>query len=150
MTTRAAVAIAALALAGCGGDPVGLDPATAPQFAGGGPAAAPVGARDPALVGTWSRTALFTDDRGLVLATETRWTFVADGAAERRVLTANLTLGLADQIVSFGEWSTERGTLVVRLGPAAGDAIRHPYRVEARLDGAQLVLGGIVHQRLPR
>lgn len=144
----AGLAAAALALSACGGDPTGLEAGSAPQFAGGPGAAGAARTLDPALVGSWSRTLLFADDVGFVIATETRWTFRADGAAERRVVTSNLALDLADQIVSFGEWSTDRGTLVVRLGPGAGDVLRAPYRVEARLDGARLLLDGLAYLRL--
>jgi hypothetical protein len=143
---RLIVAALAAVLGACAGEPTGLEDLGTGGYARGGAAAR---ALDPALVGTWSRVLLLGGDRGVAHAIETQWTFRADGRAERRVVTTNLALGLGDQILTVGQWSTERdGTLTVAFAGAAGGTFRARYRVLARLDGAQLALDDQLFERL--
>ncbi len=143
---RLATAAAALLLAACGGDPTGFD------GSGGGPTIVVGGtpsALDRALVGRWSRTVLTQLSAGLT-ASETRWTFHADGRVERRLVTSNLTLGLADQVVSLGTWAPAGdGTVTIVLDDAPATTLRLAYAIEPRVDGAVLVLGGVRYERLP-
>lgn len=146
MTAGRAIAVGlALLGAACGGDPTGIEPAAgAPTFAAGG------GARtlDAAIVGGWSRIVLTELPAGLT-ASETRWTFRADGVVERRLVTTNLTLGLADQIVATGTWRTAGdGTVTIALDGPTGATLRLEYAIEPRIDGAVLVLGGQRYERL--
>ena len=142
----AAGAAAALLLAACGGEPTGIDRTS------GGPMIAVGGATrtlDGALVGRWSRLVLTELAAGLT-ASETRWTFLADGRVERRLVTSNISLGLADQVVTLGTWTTAGdGTVTIVLDDAAGTTLRLAYTVVSRADGAVLTLGGLQYERLP-
>lgn len=142
---RLAAAGAALLLAACGGDVTGVEASS------GGPMIAVGGASrtlDRALVGRWSRLVLTQLSAGLT-ASETRWTFLADGRLERRLITSNLTLGLADQVLTLGTWSTAGdGTVTIVLDDAARTTVRLPYAVVATVDGAVLTLGGLAYERL--
>lgn len=143
---RCAAAAAAFLLAACGGDPTGIDRASgAPVIAVGGATRT----LDGALVGRWSRIVLTELTAGLT-ASETRWTFLADGRVERRLVTSNLSLGLADQVVTLGTWTTPGdGTVTIVLDDAAGASLRLAYTVVSGVDGAILTLGGLQYERLP-
>ena len=126
------------------GDPTGLDGATGEPLLAGGVSRRTL---DLALVGRWQRVVVVDAAAGLT-ASETRWTFLADGRVERRLITSNLTLGLADQIVSFGTWRTAGdGTVTIVLDDATGTTLRLAYAVAPRVDGSQLTLGGLVFER---
>ena len=142
---RLAALAAALLLAACGGDVTGIEGSSGgPMIAVGGAARA----LDRELVGRWSRLVLVELDAGLT-ASETRWTFLADGRVERRLVTSNLTLGLADQVVSTGTWSTAGdGTVTIVLDGPPATTLRLAYAIEPRVDGAVLVLGGQRYERL--
>lgn len=142
---RLAAAAAAALLAACAGDPTGIEATSGGQMvAVGGPSRT----LDRALVGRWSRIVLTELSAGLT-ASETRWTFHADGLVERRLITSNLTLGLADQIVTLGTWSTAGdGTVTIVFDDATGTTVRLPYTVSPRVDGAVLTLGGLRYERL--
>ena len=142
---RLATAAAALLLAACGGDPTGVEGSSGePMFVVGGTTRT----LDRDLVGRWSRIVLTELAAGLT-ATETRWTFFADGLVERRLVTSNLTLGLADQVISLGRWTTgSDGTVTIVLDDATGTTVRLAYAIEPRVDGAVLVLGGLRYERL--
>ena len=145
---RLALAAGALLLAACGGDPTGLESSDGGRMIAGGGATAR--ALDPALVGRWSRVVLLGDASGGIDATETRWTFRADGRLERRVIATNLTFGLADEIVTTGRWSTGGdGFVTITLDGEPAATLRLEYRIVARLDGAELALGGVTYRRLP-
>ena len=102
---------------------------------------------DQALVGRWTRLLLIDASVGLSTS-ETRWAFFADGRVERRLVTSNLTLGLADQVVSLGRWSTAGdGMVTIVFDDATGTTLRLPYAVTATLDGAVLTLGGLRYER---
>ena len=145
-TRRVAAAAAALLLAACGGDPTGVDrDSGAPVIAVGGATRT----LDGALVGRWSRTVLAELTAGLT-ASETRWTFLADGRVERRLVTSNLSLGLADQVVTLGTWTAAGdGTVTIVLDGAPGTTLRLAYTIASDVDGAILTLGGLQYERLP-
>lgn len=140
----AAAVVMTATLAACGGAPSGLDDASPVRFASG--TATGTRAGDASLVGTWSRTLVIVDDRGDVTTSETVWTFTSDGRATRRIVTSNLSLGLADQTVAVGSWTTEGDVLVVRFAPPTGGELRLPFQVRVQFDGTQLVLGGQLFQ----
>lgn len=140
-----AIVAAALLLAACGGDPTGIERSSGGPIAVGG---GTTRALDRSLVGRWSRIVLTELSAGLT-ASETRWAFLADGRVERRLVTSNLTLGLADEVVSFGTWTTVGdGTVAIVIDGASGTTLRLAYAVEPRVDGAVLVLGGLRYERL--
>ncbi|HEU4631258.1 MAG TPA: hypothetical protein VFS08_16015 [Gemmatimonadaceae bacterium] len=110
------------------------------RLAGGGATGAQAG--DTSVVGTWNRTLVAVDETGDVTTSETTWTFAADGRATRRIVTSSLSLGLADQTLATGRWTTEGDELVVRFDPPTGGELRLPFQVRVQLDGTLLVLGG--------
>lgn len=140
----AGLAAAAIVAVGCGGEPTGVGGSFGGRMIAVGPTTRGL---DPALVGRWSRIVLVDAAAGLT-ASETRWTFFADGTVERRLITSNLTLGLADQVITRGRWSTAGdGTVAIVFDDASGTTLRLPYTVVPRTDGAQLTLGGLLHER---
>lgn len=146
------LASGALALAtACGGVP------TEPTLGGESPVlvggAAPA-EQDAAIVGRWFRRALATDALGNVFSVETTWTLSADGTAQRRLVTDNLTTGIADELVATGSWTTTggnvagTGTLAVRFTAPAEVVLRFPYQLGRDVQGPLLLLDGILYRRL--
>ncbi|HEX5634378.1 MAG TPA: hypothetical protein VFX50_14155, partial [Gemmatimonadales bacterium] len=82
----ALLALAAVPLAGCGGDGV-VSPNGRMVARGGGSSVS------TALVGTWRRAIFFLDEFGFARATETTWQFGSDGSATRVQVARNFTIG---------------------------------------------------------
>lgn len=150
---RAALALAGAALilaAGCDGAPTAAEDAREPVFVGG----APVAARDAALVGTWFRRALATGGLGDIFSVETIWTFADDGTVRRRLITDNLTTGIADELAATGGWSTTAGgdaatgLLTLRFTAPSSTVLQLPYQLGIDSQGSLLILDGILYRRL--
>ena len=94
--------------------------------------------------GTWQRTLAFFDDFGFLHSSETTWTFEAGGAAQRTIVTANITLGVADTTVTEGQWRVEGSNVVIELtSPSPGT-----ITLEVRLQGTSLFLAGQEYLRI--
>jgi hypothetical protein len=93
---------------------------------------------DAALVGTWRRTLLLTDQSGAALSAETIWSFRSDGSARREIITRNFSSGVSDVTVSLARWSTQGDLLVITFTGIEQGTVRLTYRVDAGV----LVLGG--------
>lgn len=149
-TLAAAGACLALGAAACGGAPTALDDGREPTFIGG----APVAARDAALVGTWFRRAFATDGLGNVFSVETIWTFGDDGTVQRRLVTDDLTTGVADELTATGSWSTTAGSaasagvLTIRFAAPTPTVLQFQYQSSADAQGSLLLLDGILYRRL--
>lgn len=103
-----------------------------PGSPGGGTAV-----RDAALVGSWWRIVLFSDDDGTTHASETTWRFESGGAATRTVVASNLTYGFFDTVVAGAQWRTEGGAVVISFSAPNSGTVRFAYRVNGdtlRLD----------------
>ena len=101
--------------------------------------------RDAALLGSWWRILLFTDDDGTAHASETTWRFEADGDATRTVVATNLTYGFFDTVVAGARWRTEGGAVVITFVAPDSGTVRFAYRVRADT----LVLDTRAFVRLP-
>jgi hypothetical protein len=89
-----------------------------------------------AIVGSWRRTVVFTDDFGLVQSSETTWLFDASGTATRTVVARNLSTGAGDTIISRGKWVVDGSTLVITFtSPDPGET-----RLSFTLQGDTLFL----------
>lgn len=135
MTTRqwtvgrrwlAAFSVLCLGTAACvGGERSNLG-ITAPPGSPSGPIE-----RDAALVGSWWRILVFTDEDGTVHSSETTWRFDATGNATRTVVATNLTHGFFDTVVAGARWRTEGGDVVITFVPPNSGTVRFAYRVTA-------------------
>lgn len=110
-------------------------------------------ARDAALVGSWTRTLVLSDSAGVSVLSETRWTFVADGRAIRRLVTLDLRSGFGDELVTNATWFTTgsasgSGVVTIRLEGETGTGTDFAYRVSGALDGTRLELGSLVFRRV--
>ena len=112
-----------------------------------GPPGGPGGqiTRDAALVGSWWRILLFTEDDGTTHASETTWRFDAGGGATRTVVATNLTYGWFDTVVTGARWRTEGGSVVIAYETPDGGTVRFAYRVS----GDTLVLDTRAFVRIP-
>ncbi|MHB1224727.1 MAG: hypothetical protein ACYC2G_11910 [Gemmatimonadaceae bacterium] len=150
--TTLALAGASLALSAtaCGGVPTALDDGREPTFVGG----APVAARDAAIVGIWFRRTFATDGLGNVFGVETIWTFTDDGTVQRRLVTDDLTGGIANELVATGSWSSTAGTgddagvLTIRFTAPTPTVLQFQYQLASDSQGLLLVLDGILYRRL--
>lgn len=143
-------AVLALSAAACGGVPTALDDGREPALIGG----APVAARDSTLVGIWFRRTFATDGLGNVFGVETIWTFTNDGTVQRRLVTDDLTSGIANELVATGSWSTTVGSgggvsvLTVRFTAPTATTIQFQYQSTFDSQGSLLLLDGILYRRL--
>lgn len=97
-----------------------------------GPRGTPPGqtVRDAALVGSWWRILLFTDEDGTAHASETTWRFDSGGSASRTVVATNLTFGFFDTVVANARWHTESGgTVVITFVAPDSGTVRFAYRI---------------------
>ena len=135
---RSAVAAVACLLVACDGG-VGVVSVRTGRLARSG-----VTSPSQALVGSWRRTFFFLDDFNFASASETTFQFDASGTVVRVLVVRNFTLGLADVAVATGRWRLE-GTQVVM-----DFATPSPFqlRLEARVSGDQLELGGQTYLRV--
>ncbi len=96
------------------------------------------------LAGTWRRAVFFVDDFGIARSSETTWHFTADGAATRVQVTRNLSLGLADVIVSAGRYRFENTSIIIDLvAPSPAQ-----LQLSVRIAGDQLELAGQTYLRV--
>lgn len=96
------------------------------------------------LVGTWRHTFEFVDDFGFANATETTWTFAADGTAGRTLVTRNLTVGSADTLLTTARWSASGDSLTIEFtSPSPGT-----FEFTVRVQGNQLTLAGEAYTRV--
>jgi hypothetical protein len=94
--------------------------------------------------GTWRRTLAFFDDFGFLHSSETTWTFETGGAAQRTIVTANITLGVADTLLTQGQWRLDGSNVVIELtAPSTGS-----ITLEVRIEGTSLFLAGQEYQRV--
>jgi hypothetical protein len=132
------VLVLSLALAGCDGPGV-VSPGVVRYGQVGGS-----GNLAQALVGTWRRTIFFIDDQGVARSSETSWQFGADGAVVRVQVARNLSLGLADVVVSAGRYRVENTRVLIDVvSPSATQ-----LAFEVRVTGAQLTLAGEPYLRV--
>ncbi|HEY0971692.1 MAG TPA: hypothetical protein VGE02_12050 [Gemmatimonadales bacterium] len=149
----ATLAVAALLATACGDGSAATGVGGLPPVYAGGSGASEERARDPALVGTWTRTLIVTDSSGLAVLSETRWSFAADGRALRRLVTVDLRSGFGDELVTNATWFTTgsgpgAGVVTIRLEGETGAGTSFDYRVTSALDGARLELGSLTYQRV--
>ncbi|MGQ0767284.1 MAG: hypothetical protein ACT4OZ_16670 [Gemmatimonadota bacterium] len=128
----------AVAMAACSGSgPLGSD----------GPIIARTGAvnqEGAVFNGTWQRRTFFLDDFGFANSSETTWQFLTDGSVVRTQITRNLTLGLADVVLSTGRWRVSGTRLIIDFQLPAPSRLEF----EARVVSGQLELGGEVYLRV--
>lgn len=90
------------------------------------------------VVGSWRREIFFLDEFDFANSSETTFQFNGDGSVSRVQTTRNITLGLADSLVSTGQWSLTGTQLVIDfLTPS-------PFQLtlQATVVGNQLLLSG--------
>lgn len=96
------------------------------------------------LVGSWRHTFEFVDDFGFANATETTWTFAADGSARRSIVTRNLTVGSADTLLTTARWSASGDSLTIEFtSPSPGT-----FQFSVSVQGNQLTLAGEAYARV--
>jgi hypothetical protein len=97
-----------------------------------------------AIVGTWQRTIIFTDDFGFVQSSETTWRFTSDGAATRTVVARNLTTGAFDTVVTQATWTIDGTTVVLQFtAPNTGET-----RLSFSVQNTTLILAGFSFSRV--
>ena len=136
------------ALAACDGEITGLVGAPRTALGAGGATAGGAVRLDPALIGRWQRTVVFTGADGSLNSSETSWSFAGDGSALRTVVTGNLTFGLADVVSTAALWRVEGGTLVIAFRPVGSAAVRFPYFIERGIGVELLTFGGQRYARV--
>ena len=158
--TPHALALAALAaasaLTACGTEFVGPDRegewASSTGGSGGGPDTTVIGgvAGQPTsrLVGRWWRLVAFTSE-GASRTSETFWEFHADGFAERRLVTSNLTHGLSDVLVWTARWRPVGDQIEITYVAPPQGTVRFRWRVERQIQGEVLFLDETRFRRLP-
>jgi hypothetical protein len=104
---------------------------------GGGPLATTT------IEGTWQRTLVFFDEFGFLHTSETTWTFQTGGGAQRSVVTANVTLGAADTLLSLARWRVSGTTVIIDFTTPSPGSITLEFRVQ----GTTLFLAGQEYQR---
>lgn len=97
-----------------------------------------------AFTGTWQRRTFFLDEFNLANSSETTWQFQSDGSVVRTQIARNLSLGLADVLISTGRWSVSGTRLVIEFQLPVSSRVEF----EARVVGTQLELGGEVYLRV--
>jgi hypothetical protein len=133
-----AVLLATLLAAGCDGPGVVSPRNRVPATIGGDATVT------PSLVGPWRRSLSFTDEFGFAHSVETTWEFLGDGSARRTVISSNLTLGVADSVVTTARWRVN-GTLleIDFVSPSPGRIV-----IAFRVQGDQLFLAEEAYGRV--
>jgi hypothetical protein len=91
-----------------------------------------------AVVGNWRRAVFFLDDFNFSNSSETTFQFSGDGSVVRTQVTRNLTLGLADSVVSTGRWTITGTQLVIDfVTPSSFQLV-----LQAGVVGDELTLSG--------
>jgi hypothetical protein len=143
----ALIAVVALTISGCDGNPVAVTGSIGAPRPGNtgtsGTGTTTGGSIDSRLVGRWSRTVLLQDATGAVHASRTSWRFDASALATRAVVASNLTFGMVDSVVTRARWRTEGGAVVITYLPEGSGSARFDYL----LQGTTLILGGISFER---
>jgi hypothetical protein len=87
---------------------------------------------------------VFFDEFGFLHTSETTWNFESGGRALRTVVATNVTLGVADTLVSFARWRVSGTTLIIDFtAPSPGS-----ITLEYRLQGTTLFLAGQEYERV--
>ena len=98
----------------------------------------------PNVQGTWLRSVSFIDEFGFVNQFDTIWEFDRNGNATRSEITASLTLGTADTVITEGVWTTDGPLVVVTfLQPSPLQ-----LRLDALVQGNVMFLGGEEFRRV--
>ena len=100
------------------------------------------GSRD--IVGTWQRTIAFIDEFGMLNRTVTTWTFESAGGALRQEIIANVTLGIADTVLTTGEWRADSAFVFITFRQPTPSQLR----IDALVQGNLLFLGGQEFRRV--
>jgi hypothetical protein len=125
------LSVAAVGLVACGG--YGTEPYPRQTASIGGGDSASV-----AIVGTWKHTVVFIDEYGMANDFSTIWTFDAGGEAIRNDITANVTQGVADTVITTGLWRVDSSLVVITfLQPSAGQ-----LQMAVLVQGDVMFLGG--------
>ena len=107
-------------------------------FRFGGPGSGTSGTINTAVVGTWSRTVVFVDERGIPRENETTWAFNQDGTAVRTIISRNVAAGISERQDALANWQVVNNEIVVDwLAPFTGR-----LRLAFIREGDQLVLAG--------
>ncbi|HEY5544889.1 MAG TPA: hypothetical protein VIK50_02445 [Gemmatimonadaceae bacterium] len=102
------------------------------------------GTNTTTIEGTWRRTLVFFDDFGYLHSSETTWTFETGGAAQRTIVTTNVTLGAADSTLTLARWRLDGSNVVIEFtAPSPGT-----ITLEVRVQGTTLFLAGQEYQRV--
>ena len=102
------------------------------------------GTNTTTIEGTWRRTLVFFDDFGFMHSSETTWTFETGGAAQRTIVTTNVTLGAADTTLTQARWRLDGSNVVIEFStPSPGN-----ITLEVRVQGTSLFLAGQEYQRV--
>jgi hypothetical protein len=136
LSIASAVALTALACDVGPVEPVGRRSTGVLQ--GGGPSASTT------IEGTWRRTLVFFDDFGFLHSSETTWTFEPGGAAQRTIVTTNVTLGAADTSLTLARWRIDGSNVVIEFtAPSPGT-----ITLDVRVQNTTLFLAGQEYQRV--
>jgi len=94
--------------------------------------------------GTWRRTLVFFDEFGFLHSSETTWTFETGGAAQRTIVTTNVTLGAADTTLTQARWRLDGSNVVIEFtSPSPGT-----ITLDVRVQGTSLFLAGQEYLRV--
>lgn len=90
------------------------------------------------IVGDWKRAVFFQDEFGFSHSTETVFQFSNDGDAVRTQIERNVTLGVADSVVTTGRWTLTGTQLVIDFTTPP------PFQLtlQATIAGNELTLSG--------
>lgn len=143
------------ALTACGGEYVdggtGLDgdwASVRPPGGGADSNATGGGQTASRLVGEWWHFVTFTSD-GSTRTSETFWNFHADGSAERRLVTTNLTHGLSDVLLWRARWRVIGDEVEITYVAPPHGTVRFRWLIERGINGDVLFLDATRFQRLP-
>lgn len=90
------------------------------------------------IVGNWERVVFFQDEFGFSHATETFFQFNGDGSVVRTQTERNVTLGIADSVVTNGRWTLTGTQLLIDFTTPP------PFQLtlQATIVGNELTLSG--------
>jgi hypothetical protein len=92
----------------------------------------------PDIQGTWRQVVRYIDEYGFVNTVTTTWNFDPFGNAVRTMVTASVTLNVADTAVTTGVWRFDGPLVVVNfLQPSPGQ-----LRLDVLVQGNVMTLGG--------
>lgn len=91
---------------------------------------------------------LTTGASGYFQTSETRWTFHADGTAERWLIIVDYGSGLGDRVVRTGSWRTGAGRVTIAYDTPYGGEVSFAYRITNTSSGTRLALDDLVFERL--